>query len=266
MKFGFTHLSIVLWLGSGFLAKSHWAAASFDNPIWLLSWIMAAGGIGLAILIGSPPSTRLKLRPTERLAILSIVTAILAAWLMGLGDGSLIHQTMMPISMLSSIWYGLWWFPRMVKQSGRLAEFPFTVYLVMALSLVVLSPAFVDVRVALDSTVRENWLYFGTTDAGLIGATAFAVASGSLLRKRFFGLRSLAFLLAVLLVVTPWVRAGLAAAVLGSRGCGNRANDAASCLLRSQEAGNHGDTGNDTSPGNHFGGLVPWRTGHIRHI
>ncbi|PZC45435.1 MAG: hypothetical protein C1O27_002391 [Chloroflexi bacterium] len=227
---------------------------------------MAAGGIGLAILIGSPPSTRLKLRPTERLAILSIVTAILAAWLMGLGDGSLIHQTMMPISMLSSIWYGLWWFPRMVKQSGRLAEFPFTVYLVMALSLVVLSPAFVDVRVALDSTVRENWLYFGTTDAGLIGATAFAVASGSLLRKRFFGLRSLAFLLAVLLVVTPWVRAGLAAAVLGSRGCGNRANDAASCLLRSQEAGNHGDTGNDTSPGNHFGGLVPWRTGHIRHI
>lgn len=214
MKFGFTHLSIVLWLGSGFLAKSHWALASFDNPIWLLSWTMAAAGIGLAILLGSPPSTRLALRPTERLAILSIVVAAFAAWLMGLGDGSLIHQTMMPISMLSSVWYGLWWFPRMVKRNGRLAEFPFTVYLVMAVSLVVLSPAFVDVRVALDPTVRENWLFFGITDAGLLGATAFAVACGSLLRKRFFGLRSLAFLLAALLVVTPWVRAGLAAAVV----------------------------------------------------
>ena len=39
MKFGLTHLSITLWLGSGFLGKSHWSLQSLDNPVWVSSWL-----------------------------------------------------------------------------------------------------------------------------------------------------------------------------------------------------------------------------------
>ena len=175
---------------------------------------LAAAGIGIAVLLELRDARRVTYRPGERLALLCIVLGVIAASVMGLGSGSQIHQIMMPVSMLASIWYGLWWFPNRVARNGRLAEFPFSIFLVMALSLLVLSPAFVDVLIALDPNVRESWLYLSITDAGLIGGTAFAVASGSLLRKRLFGFRLLAFALAVLLVVFPWVRAALAGAVV----------------------------------------------------